>query len=675
MSPKRTSKKHRKKIHNQKQQLVPATVAASVLDEPKAQAEDRDEAHAEVHAEADTDEFFDFSSVGWRQRIAPAMLLGVITFALYIQVVHHPFTNYDDGEYVQQNVNVQHGITGPMLRWAFTSVDHSNWHPVTWISHAIDWQLFGPSPAGHHVMSLLLHIASVVLLFLLFAEMTGSTVKSLIVAFLFAIHPVSVESVAWIAERKNLLCTGFFLAALLAYVSYVRRPRLFSYAIVGLLFALSLASKAMTVTFPFVLLLLDFWPLQRIRDWTSPSSTLAIPQFTFGKLALEKLPFLAMSTADSIVTLVAQRLPLHEGARFGAALRFENAVVSYAAYLWNFLWPMHLSVLYPFPSAGLPAWKILASAVILIAGSVMVWRERSRGYLIMGWCWFLGTLVPVIGLVQVGEQAMADRYAFLPLIGIYVIAVWGLFDLAQRVRKEWRPLMVTAAGAALMTLTVTSWGQVRVWRSNIDLWKHAVSVTEKNAGAEDVLGDALLEDALGRGERFSDEAAAHFRKALQIDPHDSRALFSMGMDLRGRGQLSGAIDNYKLALQYAVQENTLEDKAMRSQIFSGMASCYGSEGDFMTARNYYQKAITLSPGPNSDLFVAFARTFTDEQMANLATTLVQHPTAQGYWQLGQLQESTSQMLDAEKSYRRALKIDPHFALAQTALARNGSADH
>jgi len=675
MPAKRAAKKRQKKA-NSPRTAVPAVIAATlpVLDEPEVQGEVQDEVQSETQTEIRAQEVFDFSSLPWRQRIVPAIVLVVITFALYIQVVHHPFTNYDDGEYVLQNVQIQRGITVSMLRWAFTSIDHSNWHPVTWMSHAVDWQLFGPAPGGHHVMSLLLHIACAVLLFLLLAEMTGSTFRSLVVALLFAIHPVSVESVAWIAERKNVLCTLFFLAALLAYVSYARRPRILSYLTVGLLFALSLASKAMAVTFPFVLLLLDFWPLQRIEDWTSPSATVAIPQFKFSKLLLEKLPFVALSVADSIVTVLAQHEPLHQGAKFGLALRLENALVSYAGYLWNALWPTHLSVLYPFPPSGFPAWKILAGAVILVAGSVMVWRERSRGYLMMGWCWFLGTLVPVIGLVQVGEQAMADRYAYLPLIGIYIIAVWGLFDLAERARKEWRPVMLTAGAAALVALTIASWGQIRVWRSNIDLWQHAVSVTENNRGAEDVLGAALFEDALAKGDRFSDEAVTHFRRALQIDPQDSRALLSIGMDLRGRGRLSEAIDEYTLALKYAAQENTREDKAMRSQILSGMASCYESEGDFMTARNYYQQAIKLNPEAASDLFLAFAGTFTDEQIVNLSRDLVQHPTAQGYWQLGQLQESTSRMVDAEKSYRRALEIDPHFAPAQAALAKNATAE-
>lgn len=606
----------------------------------------------------------DFSSVVWRHRIAPAILLALITFALYIQVVHHPFANYDDSDYVQNNLQIQKGINLTMLRWAITSTQHENWHPVTWISHALDWQLFGPSPIGHHVMSLLLHIVTVILLFFALAELTGSTVKSLLVAVLFAIHPVSVESVVWIAERKTVLCTVFFAAAILAYAFYVRRPRISSYLLVALFFALSLASKAMTVTLPFVLLLLDFWPLHRIAGWTEPSAENPIPQFRFPQLVMEKLPFLALTVADCIVTVVAQREAIRPIANVPLLLRFENAIVSYARYLWNAIWPTHLSVLYPYPASGIPAWKIVASLLLLTAGSVLAWRERSRGYLITGWCWFLGTLVPVIGLVQVGEQAMADRYAYLPLIGIYIIAVWGGIDLAQRMEKDMRPLVAVAAAVALVLLAFLAWGQIHLWYSNIDLWAHAVQVTDANSGAEDVIGSELLVEAINKGQAYSDDALPHFLKALELDPHDSRALFSVAMDLRGRGRPLEALDKYKLALQYA------EDGSLRSQITTGIASCYEMLGNYVTARQYYRQAMKISPGQESDAFVGYARTFTDEQIVKVAGDLGRHPTAEGYWQLGQLQEAAARPLDARKSYRQALAIDPHFGPAQTALAKD-----
>jgi protein O-mannosyl-transferase len=604
---------------------------------------------------------FNFSSVVWRQRVAPAILLILVTFALYIQVIHHPFANYDDGEYVQQNGQIQHGISLRMLRWAFTSTEHENWHPVTWISHTVDWTLFGPSPIGHHVMSLLVHIVTVVLLFLFLAEMTGATGRSLLVALLFSIHPVSVESVVWIAERKNVLCTLFFFAALLAYSGYARRPRIARYLVVAFLFALSLASKPMTVTFPFVLLLMDFWPLNRIEGWTKPSPDKPVPQFKFSRLVLEKLPLLLLSVGDSVVTVVAQRGAIRAVAKFPFHLRLENAVVSYASYLWNTVWPTRLSVLYPYPSHGLPWWKILLSAAILVAGTFIAWRRRSHGYLLVGWCWFLGTLIPVIGLVQVGEQAMADRYAYLPLVGIYIIAVWGLVDAAKEASKESRSLIAVASGACLLFLASTAYTQVHYWRSNIDLWKHAVSVTDANSGAEDVIGSELLVEAINSGQRYSDEARAHFQKALLLDPNDSRALFSLAMDLRGRGRPAEALEKYKTALEYA------GDNSLKGEILSGIATCYEMMGDFPTARDYYQQALNISPGPDNDSFVGFARTFTDEKIVKVAAELRDHPTAQGYWQLGQLQEAAARVDDAKRSYQKALELDTNFAPAQAAL--------
>ena len=590
----------------------------------------------------------DHFGLPWKTRIAPAILLVLVTLAIYIQVIHHPFTNYDDAEYVQTNRQIQGGVTLKMLRWALTSTDHSNWHPVTWISHALDWQLFGPSPAGPHFMSLLLHVATVVLLFLFLADVTGSTIRSFLVALLFSIHPVSVESVAWIAERKTVLCTLFFLAALLAYTAYARRPGLLRYLALALLFGLSLASKAMTVTLPVVLLLLDFWPLRRIEGWTKPSLRLPAPQFRFYKLVLEKLPLMAMTVADCLVTMKAQTPAIRSTARFPLSLRFENAIVSYASYLWNTVWPTRLSVLYPYPSAGLPAWKIIVSSAVLVTGSILAWRWRSRGYLITGWCWFLGTLVPVIGVIQVGEQAMADRYAYLPLIGIYILAVWGLSDLAQRASARVRSFVAVAAGAVLVVLAGAAYGQVRLWRTNIDLWSHAVAVTQNNSGAEDVIGSELLVQAMNAGRHYSDEALIHFQNALKIDPHDSRALFSVALDLRGRGHAKEALDEFQLALKYA------DDNELKSQTLSGIGACYEMLGDYPRARQYYLEALQLSPEPDSDSFVGYSRTFTDEQIVKVSSALMSHPTAEGFWQLGQLQEAAGRPDDAQRSYRQAL---------------------
>ncbi|MBZ5679198.1 MAG: hypothetical protein LAO24_03720 [Acidobacteriia bacterium] len=607
------------------------------------------------------------SGLLWKHRIAPAILLVLVTLAIYYPVVHHPFTNYDDGEYVHDNPNIQNGITPAMLRWAFTSIEHANWHPLTWISHALDWQLYGWDPSGHHLTSLLIHALSVVLLFLFLAQVTRSTARSMLAAALFAVHPVSVESVVWIAERKNVLCTLLFLLALLAYAFYVRRPGVIRYLLTALLFAASLAAKPMTVTFPFVLLLLDFWPLQRIQGWTQPSPNLPAPQLQVWKIALEKLPLLALSIADSAVTMRAQAVAIRSAHQSPLISRVENAIVSYARYLWNAVWPTRLSVLYPFPSAGWPGWRALLSAVLLVSTSVWVWRERTRHpYLITGWCWFLGMLVPVIGLVQVGEQAMADRYAYLPLIGIYVAAIWVLSDVAQKTSVRVRRYVAVAAGIILLSFSFLAWRQVGLWHSNLELWSHAVEVTENNNAAEDVVGSELFTDAKNKGLRYSDEARVHFQNALRIDPKDSQALLYLGMDLQARGQLQEAIDRYRLALLYG------DDNWLKSKILSGIAGCYELQGDFVAARQYFSDALKVNPKPDSESFLGLARTFTDEQIVKLIATLNSHPTAQGYWQLGQLQEAGGYNSAARSSYQYALQLDPHLEAARVALSRSTS---
>jgi tetratricopeptide (TPR) repeat protein len=597
-------------------------------------------------------------------RIAPALLLTLLTFAVYYQVIHHPFSNYDDGEYVGDNLKIQQGITGGTLRWALTSIEHANWHPLTWLSHALDWQLYGSNPSGHHVTSLLLHTLNVVLLFFFLARVTRSTSRSFLVAALFAVHPLNVESVAWIAERKNVLCALFFLLTLLAYAGYARRPSFVRYLIVASSFALALSAKSMVVTLPFVLLLLDFWPLQRIEGWSRPSTAFPAPQFSAWKIAVEKLPLLALSVAASVITFIAQQKDGSVGsvAKFPLSLRFANAIVSYAAYLWKAVWPANLAVLYPYPSKGLPFWQVLLSALLLAALSAWTWRERSRrSYLIAGWCWFLGTLVPVIGLIQVGDQAMADRYAYLPLIGIFVMVVWGFSDLLQHAGGALSRSASVAAAVALLLLSTLAWRQARLWRSNLELWSHAAAVTTNNGAAEDVIGSLLLVDAMNAGIHYSDEAQVHFQKALAINPKDSAALSDIGGNLQGHGRPQQALEKLQLALQYAQQVG------LKSKILGQMASAYEQLGDFTTARQYYRDALKISPSADGAAFVGFARTFTDEKIAKLTADLAVRPTAQGYLQLGQMQQGAGYADAAHTSYQQALLLDPRSEPARAAL--------
>jgi protein O-mannosyl-transferase len=368
--------------------------------------------------------------VGATPNVALSILLGFVTIALYTTVLGHRFILWDDYAYVVNNPHIRGGLSWPTVRWAFTTTAAGNWHPVTWLSHAFDCQLFALNPDCHHFVSVIIHALNAAILFLLLASITRRRAASLFVAALFAFHPINVQSVAWVAERKNVLSTLFFFLAIAAYAWYAQKTDWRRYLLVAVLFAVGLMAKPMVITLPFVLLLLDYWPLNRTPG--SPPSRIGAPQRAISKLLLEKIPLLALSAIDSRITLFAQRSEhavrnLHE---FPFAIRAENTLVSYCLYLWKMIWPTRLASLYPHRSV-IPAWQVLLSALILLAITALVLVFRRHRYLPVGWCWFLGTLVPVIGLVQVGEQAMADRYAYIPLLGTFIMIAWSTEDLAD----------------------------------------------------------------------------------------------------------------------------------------------------------------------------------------------------------------------------------------------------
>ena len=365
-----------------------------------------------------------------KRNVILCLLLVAATLALYNPVNRHPFVNYDDDRYVTGNAHIQHGVNWDTISWAFSSTEQGNWHPLTWLSHALDYQLFHQNPAGHHFTSVLIHAANAILLFLFLMYATRRLGPSLFVAVLFALHPINVESVAWVAERKNVLCTFFFFAALIAYCWYARKPDWRRYLAFTGLFILGLMSKPMVITLPFVLLLLDYWPLGRMQG--NPARALR-HRHPLSKLVVEKIPLLALSAASAIITMQAQRAggAVRSTAQFSLGVRLENAAVAYAMYLWKMIWPSHLAPIYPHPGDSLAGWQVGTSALLLLAVTGVVLNFRAKRYLLTGWLWFLGTLVPVIGLVQVGDQAMADRYAYIPLVGIFVMIAWGLADLAD----------------------------------------------------------------------------------------------------------------------------------------------------------------------------------------------------------------------------------------------------
>ena len=469
--------------------------------------------------------------------------LAVVTFALYAQVIGHQFITLDDPTYIQENPMVNRGVTLAGLAWAFTTFHAANWHPLTWISHMIDCQLFGMN-AGHQLLvNALIHVANTLLVFWFLLRTTHARWPSALVAALFALHPLHVESVAWASERKDTLSTFFGLLSLIAYSRYAEAPAISRYIWVAVTLALGLLAKPMLVTWPLVMLLLDYWPLGRVNGQPARRSLGGGGWPVVRGLVVEKIPLFALAAASAVMTLIAQS---REGAvrtlgHEAITLRLSNALVSYAKYLLLTFWPNDLAVYYPF--AGIPAWQIIGAASLLIGITVFcVSQRRIRPYLIVGWLWFLGTLVPVIGIVQVGGQIMADRYFYIPSIGLLMALVFGLADIA----KSWRvgPLLSAGAAAAVLLILATlTNAQIQRWHDSFTLFEHTLAVTPPNLRIEHNLGVAL-----GLGDRY-DEAAAHFEKALQIDPNFYDGLVVMGVTRAHQGRLPEAMEYFRTAIR------------------------------------------------------------------------------------------------------------------------------
>jgi tetratricopeptide (TPR) repeat protein len=482
------------------------------------------------------------------------LALAVVTFAIYAQVIGHQFITLDDPTYIQENPMVNRGVTLRGLAWAFTTFYATNWHPLTWISHMIDCQLFGMNAGGHLLVNALIHTANTLLVFWFLFRTTHARWPSALVAALFALHPLHVESVAWASERKDTLSTFFGLLSLIAYARYAKAPSISRYAWVAITLALGLLAKAMLVTWPFVMLLLDYWPLGRScshgpvarRNRDAPQgrgyNAFAGAQ-TWRGLIIEKIPLFAVAAASAVMTLMAQSRggAVRTLAHDPVGVRLPNAVVSYAKYFLLTFWPNDLAVYYPF--AGIAAWQIIGAAFLLIGITMFCFLQRkSAPYLMMGWLWFLGTLIPVIGLVQVGGQIMADRYFYVPSIGLFIALVFGVAEIAKR----WRvtpALSAAIAGGVLLVLAMLTNAEVQRWRNSFTLFEHTLAVTPPNLRIEHNLGVAL-----GASDRY-DEAAAHFEKALQIDPNFYDGLVAMGVTRAHQGQLPEAIGYFQAAIR------------------------------------------------------------------------------------------------------------------------------
>lgn len=527
------------------------------------------------------------SPLSGNRAYALGLLLILLTVALYYPVRKHPYVNYDDNVYVTDNLHVQSGLTWDTVEWALVTYDAGNWHPLTWLSHALDVDMYDTHPGGAHQTSMLLHGLSAALLFWVLLRATGYAGRSFMVAALFAVHPINVESVAWISERKTVLSMLFFILALGAYRWYAENPKVLRYAVVAVLFALGLMAKPQIITFPFVLLLWDYWPLRRMtfsREKSSPQdvSTAALAQKPLRELVLEKIPLFVIAAASAVITMKAQR---SSGAvlSFGVSPlseRLSNALISYVRYLLDAFWPSGLAPMYPHPGDSLRAWQVYGSLLILLIITMLVVQYRHRRYLLVGWLWFLGTMVPMIGLVQVGRQAMADRYAYLPFVGIFIMVCWGVAQPFEEKRLPAK-LLPVASVLVILALSVTTRRQIGYWADNVTLWTHTIRVTPPNYVAEDNLGGALLTH------HRMEDAIVHFRAAAAIHPVDPISAFNIGYYEHQHGDLASAIEQYKRAIILTTS------RSVKAQSYDNMGRAYRALGEADQARECFQQAQKL----------------------------------------------------------------------------------
>jgi len=620
--------------------------------------------------------------------------LALATLAVYWQVCNYDFIKYDDDVYVTDNYHVMSGLSVPNVRWAFTTPHAGNWLPLTWLSFMLDCQLFGPNPGWMHLVNLLLHIANTLLLFAVLKKMTDSLWPSAFVAALFALHPLHVESVAWITERKDVLSTLFLLLTLAAYVSYVRRRGMVRYLLTVLLFASGLLAKPMLVTLPFLLLLLDYWPLER---FAAPQAvkTAAIPdrRRVLYRIIIEKIPFLVLSAVSSVITFIVQKgsgavmdvntLSLQEGV--------ANAFLSYAKYIGKMFWPQNLAVFYPLDIAGIPLWQIVLCVLLLLVISIFAVRfGRKHRYLPVGWFWFVGTLIPVIGLVQSGAQSLADRYTYIPLTGLFIIIAFG----ADRLTAKWnyrKYFLSLLAAVVLGAASVCTSLQLKFWQNSITLFQRTVDVTSNNFiiynNFANVLGkmgklnqsleylnkalalrpnSAEIHNNLGNAFRELgkvDQAIEHYKEAIKYKPDLADAHFNLGVALSKKGDFEDAVAEY---------QKTLAIDPVNSDALSEFGFIYARQGKLDQAVDYYNRAIAIDPNnviAHGRLGLALAEQGKfDDAIREFKIVLKARPDdVEMYCNLGILLDRQNKTDQAIEQYRRALQIKPNDSKARELL--------
>lgn len=604
------------------------------------------------------------------------LMLAAGVLLVFWQIKNFDFINFDDDVYVYENPHVLNGLTFDSVKWAFTTFHAANWHPLTWLSLMLDSELFGPQARTFHLVNLFFHIANVLLLFTLLKNITSAIWQSLFVSAVFALHPLHVESVAWVAERKDVLSTFFFLIAIFCYVRYVRRRRIFNYLLLVLFFSLGLMSKPMVVTLPFVLLLLDYWPLHRFDS-----------KDKFSGLFVEKIPLFAFSAVSSIITFLAQR---HGGAvrleeNIGFPVHLANAAISYVQYIFKMFWPARLAIFYPHPAQNISYFYAVLSACFLLAITIFVIRfARNNKYLFTGWFWFIGTLVPVIGLVQAGGQANADRYTYIPLTGLSIIIAWGLPKLFSAMVR--RKIIL----AALMTVAIVAMGllsarQTRYWKNSITLYLHAIDVTKNNYLALNNCGVAysdigryqdslkFFKEALKIKPAYADavnnigfaysrlgcpqKAINAFKHAIKIKSAYAIAYFNLAAEYKNLGQLNEAADAYRNAVKYDPEN---------AEAYNNLASVYGLLGNYNEEYKAYQRAIEINPGYhepyyNLGLFYTRFKKYDLAVDSYLKAIKLKPDDAQAYNNLGFVYGSLGNFRDEIEAYKKSLKIKPDLA--------------